>query len=138
MNIVDHTTYSSGGDIPSKADLTQCSLSTFKSLCFINDGSHMVNHYSKERRKRSECVPPLDPSGRGSKTCLLVRGWGDPIRTTGQKAWNSIYSVGERNNAGTPVLILPMHQLQRSWVLSQHPCISVGTVESEWRQIKQC
>ncbi len=36
--------------------------------------------------------PPLDPNG-GSNPHFRVRGWGDPIRTTGQKAWHSVYFV---------------------------------------------
>ncbi len=34
----------------------------------------------------SEFVSPLGPKGGKSKTPLRVRGWGDPMRTTGKKA----------------------------------------------------
>jgi hypothetical protein len=34
--------------------------------------------------------PPLDQKGE-SNTSLRVGGWADPIRTTGQKAWPSVY-----------------------------------------------
>jgi len=38
--------------------------------------------------------PPLiGPKGVRSNTPLWVKGWGDPIRTTGKKAWHSVYSV---------------------------------------------
>jgi hypothetical protein len=103
MNIIDHTTYSSGGDIPSKADLTQCSLSTFKSLCFINDGSHMVNHYSKERRERSECDSPLGPKGEEQHS-PAVKGVGGP----NSNDWTESLALcvpWERDNASAPVLI---------------------------------
>ncbi len=39
----------------------------------------------------SECVPPLNQ--RGGNTRLQVRGRGEPILTTGEKAWHSVYSV---------------------------------------------
>ncbi len=38
--------------------------------------------------------PPLiGPKGARSNTLLWVKGWGDPIQTTGKKAWHSVYSV---------------------------------------------
>jgi hypothetical protein len=37
-------------------------------------------------------VSPLDPKG-GGNTRLRVRWWGKPIRTTGEKAWHSVYSM---------------------------------------------
>jgi hypothetical protein len=39
-----------------------------------------------------KCAPPLEPKG-GSNTRLRVRGRGEPIRTTGEKAWHSDYFV---------------------------------------------
>jgi hypothetical protein len=39
----------------------------------------------------SECVSPLGPKGGEEQHCL--RGWGNSIRTTGKKAWHSVYSV---------------------------------------------
>ena len=45
-------------------------------------------------RYNFDVSPPLDPregGGDGSNTRLRVRG--DPIRTTRQKAWHSVYSV---------------------------------------------
>ncbi len=44
----------------------------------------------------SECVFPLGP--KGGQHSLAGEGERDPIRTTGQKAWHSVYSVG----AGIP------------------------------------
>ncbi len=41
----------------------------------------------------SECVSPLGPNSTRSNTALRVRGMGDSIRTTGQKAWHSGYSL---------------------------------------------
>ncbi len=41
-------------------------------------------------RKR-ECLP-LGPRG-GGNTSLRMRVWGEPILTTGQKAWHSVYFV---------------------------------------------
>ncbi len=35
-------------------------------------------------------TPPVEPGGGG---VTLAYGWGDPIRTTGQKAWHSEYSL---------------------------------------------
>ncbi len=32
-------------------------------------------------------VSPLGPKGGRSNTSLWVKGWGDPVRTTGKKAW---------------------------------------------------
>jgi hypothetical protein len=40
----------------------------------------------------SEFVHP-PRNQRGGNTRLRVRGWADPIRTTGEKAWHCIYSV---------------------------------------------
>jgi hypothetical protein len=40
----------------------------------------------------SECVPPGNQGG-GSNTRLRVRGRGEPTRTTGEKAYHSVYSV---------------------------------------------
>ncbi len=41
--------------------------------------------------QQASVSPPLDPK-RGSNTRLRVRGWGDPIRTTREKAWHSVCS----------------------------------------------
>jgi hypothetical protein len=40
-------------------------------------------------------LPPasVSPSLEGSNTRLGVRGRGEPILTTGEKAWHSVYSV---------------------------------------------
>jgi hypothetical protein len=38
-------------------------------------------------------LPPLDAKWGGSNTPLRVRDMGGPIRTTGKKAWHSVYSV---------------------------------------------
>ncbi len=38
--------------------------------------------------------PPLDPKRGGAHSLLRVRDWGEPIWTTGKKAWHSVYSVG--------------------------------------------
>jgi hypothetical protein len=35
----------------------------------------------------------LDPKGGGATFAGEVKGWGDLIRTTGKKAWHSVYSV---------------------------------------------
>jgi hypothetical protein len=40
----------------------------------------------------SECVSPLGSKG-GEQHSLAVEGVGDPIRTTVQKAWHSVYSL---------------------------------------------
>ncbi len=37
------------------------------------------------------CSPHPEP--KGGNTRLRVRGWANPIRTTGEKAWYSVYSV---------------------------------------------
>jgi hypothetical protein len=38
--------------------------------------------------------PPLDPGGGGASNTLFTgEGVGDPILTTGQKAWHCVYSV---------------------------------------------
>ncbi len=39
----------------------------------------------------SECASRLGP--KGGQHSLVSEGGGDPIRTTGQKAWHSVYSV---------------------------------------------
>ncbi len=39
----------------------------------------------------SECVPPQNQ--RGGQHSLAGEGAGKPIRTTGEKAWHSVYSV---------------------------------------------
>ncbi len=46
----------------------------------------------KLRPLQANVSPPLNPKGE-SNTRLRVRGWGYPVRTTGQKAWHSVYSV---------------------------------------------
>jgi hypothetical protein len=47
----------------------------------------------------SECVPPLEPNGGGEATLALDEGaGGGPMRTTGEKAWHSVFSVGSLNN----------------------------------------
>jgi hypothetical protein len=38
----------------------------------------------------SECVSPLGSKMGGSNTCLRLRGRGDPMQKTGQKAWHSV------------------------------------------------
>jgi hypothetical protein len=37
------------------------------------------------------CPPPLEP--KGEQNTLAGEGAGDPIRTTGEKAWHSVYRV---------------------------------------------
>jgi hypothetical protein len=61
-----------------------------------------------------ECAFPLRPKGGKSNTLLRVRGWGDPFRTTGQKAWHSVYSVVEP-------FYIPVLCCAQTWVRSQHP-----------------
>jgi hypothetical protein len=39
-----------------------------------------------------ECVPPQEPEGGGVQHSLAGEGAGKPIRTTGEKAWHSVYS----------------------------------------------
>jgi hypothetical protein len=41
----------------------------------------------------SECVSPLGTIDGEGNTRLRVMGWGEPMRTTGEKAWRSVYSV---------------------------------------------
>jgi hypothetical protein len=43
------------------------------------------------RKRVRVCLSP-GPKG-GEQHTLAGEGWGDPIRTTGQKAWHSVYSV---------------------------------------------
>jgi hypothetical protein len=45
----------------------------------------------------SECVSLLGPKGGGDQYSLAVEGVGDPIPTTEQKAWHSVYSVSLHN-----------------------------------------
>ncbi len=47
-------------------------------------------------RKRV-CVP-RNQMGGGCNTRLRVKKWADPIRTTGEKTWHSVYSVGCQYN----------------------------------------
>ncbi len=60
------------------------------SVCpFVGIGSPPPSHVS-------ECVSPLAPKRGRSNTPLRVRGvghWRDPIRSTGKKAWHSVFSV---------------------------------------------
>jgi hypothetical protein len=42
---------------------------------------------------RKRVYPPWTQRERGTNTGLRVRGCGEPIRTTGQKVWHSVYSV---------------------------------------------
>jgi hypothetical protein len=46
-------------------------------------------------RPASVPPPPPGPKGGGSNTPLRMRRVGDPIRTTGKKAWRSVYSVSD-------------------------------------------
>jgi hypothetical protein len=41
----------------------------------------------------SERVSPLEPKGGGVTHSLAGDGVGGPVRTIGQKAWHSVYSV---------------------------------------------
>ncbi len=43
---------------------------------------------------RRGIIVPKGPKGGRSNSLLRVRGWEDPIRTTGKQAWHSVYSVG--------------------------------------------
>ncbi len=38
--------------------------------------------------------PTPEPKGGGGNTRLWVRGWANPIWTTGEKAWHFFYFVG--------------------------------------------
>ncbi len=49
--------------------------------------SHLLS-----RKRASVTLPPPEPRG-GDNTRLRERGWADPIRTTGEKAWHFVYSV---------------------------------------------
>ncbi len=43
--------------------------------------------------------PPLPPPrNQGGNTNLQVRGWADPIRTTEEKAWHSVYSMPQNQH----------------------------------------
>jgi hypothetical protein len=65
----------------------------------------------------SECASPPTWVLRGSLTCLRGKGWGRLIRTTGQKAWHSVYSVSHMKKerltfftAQLPIyFLLPQH-----------------------------
>jgi hypothetical protein len=46
---------------------------------------------------RPSSPPPPGTKGGGSNTHLLVRGRPEPIRTTGEKAWHSVYSVSKHH-----------------------------------------
>ncbi len=60
----------------------------YQSVCpFVGNGSLYLLP-----RKRV-CLSPLGPKEGRSNTPMRLRGWGDPIRTTGKKAWHSVYSV---------------------------------------------
>ncbi len=57
----------------------------YQSVCpFVEIGSHHPIPC------KGVCLP-LGPKG-GSDTPSRVRGWRDPVRTTGQKPWHSVYS----------------------------------------------
>jgi hypothetical protein len=43
------------------------------------------------RKSQGKASPPY--THRGEQHSLVGDGWGDPIRTTEQKAWDSVYSV---------------------------------------------
>jgi hypothetical protein len=47
------------------------------------------------------CVPPPPhgTKGGGGQHSLVGEGAGELIRTTGEKAWHSVYRVGESENA---------------------------------------
>jgi hypothetical protein len=42
---------------------------------------------------RKRVCPPLRKQGGSATLACGERGWADPIRTTGEKAWHSVYSV---------------------------------------------
>ncbi len=41
----------------------------------------------------SKCVSPLDPKWGGATLAREWRGWGDPFRMTGKKAWHSVCTM---------------------------------------------
>jgi hypothetical protein len=47
----------------------------------------------------SECVTPPPRNQGWGITRLRVRGWADPVRTTGKKAWPSVYSAERAQEA---------------------------------------
>jgi hypothetical protein len=55
--------------------------------------SHRQNWVPPPSNPLASVSPPSNPKGE-INTLLRVRGWGDPTRTTGEKAWHSAYSVG--------------------------------------------
>ncbi len=57
--------------------------------------------------------PPLEPSG--GNTRLKVRGRGEPIRTTEEKAWHSVYSVTLKTSLKTLGKIFTQTFLFRLW-----------------------
>jgi hypothetical protein len=40
---------------------------------------------------------PSHPQASVPPHCLRMRGWADPVRTTGEKAWHSVYSMMDAN-----------------------------------------
>ncbi len=47
----------------------------------------------------SECYSPTWKQRGEGNTRLRVRGWGEPIRTTGEKDYNSVYSLGRTQHS---------------------------------------
>ncbi len=77
-----------------------CVYLEYQSVCpFVRIGSPPLS--------RKQVCPPLGTKGREDNTRLRVRGWGEPIWTTGEKAWHSVYSV--RSNI---ILVSLQHQLR--------------------------
>ncbi len=52
----------------------------------------LVRNGSTHPLSRKRMCPPPEPKG-GGNTRLRLRRLADPIRTTGEKAWHSVYSV---------------------------------------------
>jgi hypothetical protein len=48
---------------------------------------------SPARPPQASVLPPLYSKGGGDNTRLPAKGWRDPIRTAGRKAWHSVYFV---------------------------------------------
>jgi hypothetical protein len=54
---------------------------------------------SAHRLPASECVSPLDPKGEGQHS---LAGEGETIRTTAEKTWHYVHSVGHKPNLCDP------------------------------------
>ncbi len=60
----------------------------YQSVCpFVRIGS------PRAPSTASECVPPEPKGGGNTRWRVMGLGRGEPIRTTGEKAWHSVYSV---------------------------------------------